>query len=520
MAILTRPAIVQKGSPSVFTVNKTDLAAVGAIVDEYYQNELNWKEVVFQLRHSGSAQSISVTFVAGSNTAEFESSHSARAGDWIIEQILLRDYDGGYFQLNRADLPSVELIDFSLTSGAAHGDLHILNGETVQIAAGSDREYGDLIIDSGGTLEILPGGGITTINVTGNCVINGTVKADSGEHSGGSWNKVIFGETLAYAIAQQAGGDGGNGSNVAVPGNEFCGEASILPEDWTDNVPSIHSGQMHFGYTTYHEVSRVLTDLVPGSTYNVQATLYNKAAADPGVRIYADGSLLLTMANGINSTSFVASASSHTLKFVVGAYTVSNAGYQVDTVSVIGDIWKSNAVGGLGVIEGAQTISYGNGGGGAKSHSLTPQDGENALENRGGNGGGGSIGGAVYGNDGEDALLNVKAGAGGARGSHGQALLIRAYKIQGGGTINANGQKGGDGGDGTQTGVPLYAGGGGGAGGSGGKVWLRYQSGTPNLTLNVASGEKGFKGVEHVNITPQAEHGAAGQVGSTDSQTF
>lgn len=388
MAILTRSANIQKGAPSVQTINRTELAAL--VSDPYYANTANWKEVLFQFKHQGSNQKASTVFLSGSDNADFKVTNSARGGSWQIYLITIKDYDDGFYQIKRDELTALQQaeIDFTMISGAVNGDLYIGAGQTVQISAGSDRQYGDLVIDAGGTLEILPGGAITTIKVTENCVINGTIKANSGNHIGGTWNKTFDGEALTYTINQQAGGNGGDG-------------------------------------------------------------------------VDAGGAII---------------------------------GFGGDS-------------------------QFGNGGGGGKSHITTPQDGEAGQLTKGGDGGGGTAGGAVYGNDGEDGIVGIAAGAGGARGSHGQAVMLKAYKIQGGGTIDARGQKGGDGGDGTGGGSGHPAGGGG-AGGSGGKIWLRHETGTPNLTLLVAAGERGDKGFEDTHITVNAEQGQPGEVGATDVGTY
>lgn len=388
MAILTRSANIQKGAPSSMTINRTELAAL--VSDPYYANTANWKEVYFQFKHNGSGQKSSALFVSGNDNADFEVTNSARGGAWQIEVITIKDYDGGNFQLSRDELSALQQsqTDFTMISGAINGDLYIANGETVQIAAGSDRQYGDLVIEAGGVLEILPGGAITTIKVTENCVINGTIKANSGNHTGGTWNKIFDGEALTYTINQQAGGNGGDG---------------------------VDAGGAIIGFGGYAQ--------------------------------------------------------------------------------------------------------FGNGGGGGKSHITTPQDGEYGQLSKGGDGGGGTTGGAVYGNDGQDGIIEIAAGAGGARGSHGQAVMLKAYKIQGGGTIDARGQKGGDGGDGTGGGSGHPAGGGG-AGGSGGKIWLRHEAGTPNLKLLITAGERGVKGFEDTHITVNAQHGQPGEAGSTDVATY
>lgn len=475
MTILTRSANILKGAVSGMTLNRTELAAL--VSDPYYQNTSNWKEVYFQFSHE-SGQKASTVFDQGNDNADFLVTHSARGGDWLINLITIKDFDNGHYQIARADIDPglLPAMDFFMISGAAHGDLYIKAGETVQIAAGSDRVYGDLIIDAGGTLEILPGGAITTIDVTENCVINGTIKANSGEHTGGTWNKTALGESLVFTVAQQAGGAGGNGINLQdTVRSPETGEA-FNDNAYTQNIPPEYDGTRFFYWI------------------NVDGTYYIKW-------------------NGVTVASTTGSSVS------AGGYTYFRGAYIKNAISgyPLYAVYRTsiqNIPGALGGVAG-----FGNGGGGGKSHLLTPQDGLPGESLKGGNGGGGSIGAPVYGNNGADGEALVSAGAGGSRGAHGQALMLRAYKIQGAGTINAAGQKGGDGGSGTAGGSGHPAGGGG-AGGSGGKIWLRYKTGTPNLNVLVTAGERGVAGWEDTHIVTNAQHGSAGQVGSVDSALY
>ena len=550
MAILTRPANVQKGTPTIFTIDRVELAALPQITDPYYKDINNWKEIFVNFKHSESHQKATCVFVEGSNDAEFKSTHSARGGAWEVQTITIRDYDKGLYMLRRdaidgaqaeyrtpatgenfqngmwhvrqgsvnewawggglvsTDLgdnggesvtigsrtyyrgshqggeyygiyyidraPAVTLAatDFNMTSGATHGDLYVKNGETVQIASGADKQYGDLVIEAGGKLEILPGGGITTIDVTENCVINGTIDANNGEHNGGTWNKNIFGEDFVLNLVQSAGGSGGQGYSV------FSSQYQRDPS----------SGEYYDGNNYAFWIT---------TTSSNRSEIRFNFLATPWYTSYS----ATTYVNG-------------------DGWVYRRGSLRSDEGSVKRyGVWRDRTVsittpGPLG-----GTAVYGNGGGGGKTHSTTPQAGEDGQTLKGGNGGGGTAGGMVYGNDGENGVSSVSAGAGGARGAHGQAVVLRAYKIQGGGTIDASGNKGGNGGDGTGGGSGHPAGGGG-AGGSGGSIWLRHQVGTPNLVLNVAAGERGTAGWEDTHITNGAQHGQPGAAGTTDIQTF
>lgn len=103
------------------------------------------------------------------------------------------------------------------------GDLLVLNGQTVNIAEGSIKQYKSIQIDAGGILQITgTTGAWTEIGCSGNCIVNGQIIARAGydgtaTHNGGTFTKSsAFGlGNLSYTIAQQNGGAGANGSFVS-----------------------------------------------------------------------------------------------------------------------------------------------------------------------------------------------------------------------------------------------------------------------------------------------------------------
>jgi hypothetical protein len=219
MALLTRPANVLKNTAANFVVDLAELAALPGVPAGYYKDTDNWKELFIKVTHTGSSQKSVIRFVLPATTASLLVSDTARAGTWQIESIMIRDFDRGEVTLRRADIPSVGSYDFYVMSPATHGDLLVGNGQTVTIPANATRQYGDIVIDAGGILEVENGGGILTLEALGNCVINGTIKATNGKHTGGVWNKTSpLGESLSHTVTQKAGGNGGAGEDFGGPG--------------------------------------------------------------------------------------------------------------------------------------------------------------------------------------------------------------------------------------------------------------------------------------------------------------
>lgn len=604
MALFTvKPATVQKDVAATFTIDYAELATYSAVPAGYYQNTSNWKNVFVRMKHKYSNQKAMLQFDLPGTSADLLLTDAARAGDWELDHLMIRDFDKGEVLLKRADIPSVGDIDFIARSAATHGDVYVAAGQDVTIPAGGKRQYGDFVVEAGGILRLADGGGITEIEVLETCLVNGTVYANNGKHTGGTWNSVsVLGENLSHTVTQKSGGAGGEGEAGGYTAAQEIVVGPIDSNNWVALFginaasPPGGTGQLHFGFAPSRETAQVMNGLKIGSTYTVNATLYNKHPADAGVQMRVDGINQQTMSNGINSFNFVATATSHTLGFYVFDSTIGNAEQQVDTISWVGDKLNDGGAGGNsgvvvrepasganaavvgsnGVSVGAgqaywrwqgatnlattpdtqtsvvigqytyfrdafnttsgpfdwydiyridnNTSASGNGGGGGRSGQFGAVDGGDASDSLAGQGAGQDDAAAdEYSEDGADSLTASEAGNGGFRGAHGQALYLKARKIQGTGTIEASGQKGGDGGDGAEydSGGILYGNGAGGgaAGGDGGNVWLRYVTGTPALTINVAGGAQGSRGLGGFGST-EAEHGTVGSSGTLDTATF
>ena len=94
------------------------------------------------------------------------------------------------------------------------GSLTIINGQTIQLTAGSIKDYTNLTINTGGILEITGStGAFTYIGCSGNLVMNGSIYARESTFTGYIGGTAPDGRALTYTIAQNAGGTGGNGGN-------------------------------------------------------------------------------------------------------------------------------------------------------------------------------------------------------------------------------------------------------------------------------------------------------------------
>lgn len=99
------------------------------------------------------------------------------------------------------------------------GALSIGAGQTVYLNPGAIKDYSSINIASGGQLVVNASASPAPVIIgcAGTCVINGSIIARNGTHSGGTWSNtvpaynVMAGSVLSYTVSQSSGGSGGSG---------------------------------------------------------------------------------------------------------------------------------------------------------------------------------------------------------------------------------------------------------------------------------------------------------------------
>jgi len=107
MALLTIPSIT-KGVAASVSLNKTDLFALAAVAaDAYFSDESNVKRCVVEFNSTIGNQRrvLSFDLSVASPTATFLISERAR-NDFLLERLVLEDFDGDVLVLERSQLPS------------------------------------------------------------------------------------------------------------------------------------------------------------------------------------------------------------------------------------------------------------------------------------------------------------------------------------------------------------------------------------------------------------------------------
>jgi hypothetical protein len=150
--------------------------------------------------------SATVTWPAGTKVAEGDSYAMAQGSGIIVQMTNIGgvNYVKTVFKAAGANQWPIGI----------QGDLVINNGETVNIPAGSIRDYNNVTINAGGTLAITGNSmAITQIGVRFNLVVNGIIRNEGYYGLDSSYSVVTpSGETIAYSITQSASGRGGNGN--------------------------------------------------------------------------------------------------------------------------------------------------------------------------------------------------------------------------------------------------------------------------------------------------------------------
>lgn len=107
MPIITKAGAPVKGSPTEFTLSKSDLLLL--ISDAYYSDDTNWKSVQLNYRSSVGNQSTAVKFDPAASPCVGNFAVSSRARDiFQIHEIVIKDFDGGTLRIPRADLTVAE----------------------------------------------------------------------------------------------------------------------------------------------------------------------------------------------------------------------------------------------------------------------------------------------------------------------------------------------------------------------------------------------------------------------------
>jgi len=110
MPIITKSGNPVKGSPTQFTLDKVSLSNLSSVSSNlYYSNTSNWNSVIlFYISNPGNQRKF-LKFDATQITPSYNFFASLKSRDiFQIYQIIIKDFDGGYFIVNRSELNTSE----------------------------------------------------------------------------------------------------------------------------------------------------------------------------------------------------------------------------------------------------------------------------------------------------------------------------------------------------------------------------------------------------------------------------
>ena len=110
MAIVSKPAVIQKNVAAEFTLSKSELAQVSSVAnDTYFGNTANWKEVILYYKSNPAKQREILKFDATqeSPTANFLVSDRAR-DVFEVQKIVIKDFDEDSMTVERSELVAAE----------------------------------------------------------------------------------------------------------------------------------------------------------------------------------------------------------------------------------------------------------------------------------------------------------------------------------------------------------------------------------------------------------------------------
>ena len=106
--LLTIPALVTRGQAASFTLSKSDLFALAGVSSDTYfsvQANVQFALVVYDSQIGNQKELLRFDLLAASPQASFLVSERAR-DVFLLERIILEDFDGGTLAIERAELPA------------------------------------------------------------------------------------------------------------------------------------------------------------------------------------------------------------------------------------------------------------------------------------------------------------------------------------------------------------------------------------------------------------------------------
>lgn len=98
------------------TINVTSLASkISGLGDSYFADSANWSSIQVEYRSSTGKQREVVSIDPSSPTGTFKVSLKARSEAWVIHEIRVRDFDGDFYAVKKADMIAADYDEPTIT---------------------------------------------------------------------------------------------------------------------------------------------------------------------------------------------------------------------------------------------------------------------------------------------------------------------------------------------------------------------------------------------------------------------
>lgn len=183
MAIITKPATINKDEAAVITLDKDELASVASVAgDAYFSVQSNWKKVLLHYLSDfgGQVEVVSFDATLASPEANFLASATAR-DNFEIHKIIIEDFDNGRFIVDRSELTVAEF-DVALSGGGP-----VLENVVLTSFLGTDT-----FTVTGNSVEKTAGGSSYDSNIRSTQVIEDNAYFQIGNTSSSPFNQFWY----------------------------------------------------------------------------------------------------------------------------------------------------------------------------------------------------------------------------------------------------------------------------------------------------------------------------------------
>lgn len=115
---LTGTTNIQAGNGEVFTLDHNALALLAGSLDSYYGEKGVFFEVLCLYQEATSEatspQRKTLSYKNGATTSQIVFSITAKPGTWVLEEVVIKDKDGGSLIIRSSQIPNLASYDLNI----------------------------------------------------------------------------------------------------------------------------------------------------------------------------------------------------------------------------------------------------------------------------------------------------------------------------------------------------------------------------------------------------------------------